>query len=676
MQPDQLETGDWVKIWMDGQYYQFTAFRGGSLPPVDVDTIFNANYQQSNGNEIVIQSAMYVVQQAIAKYSLPYTVKENRAPPGGPLGNYLQGFIVVANLYDPRYDFQPGQRNRPGPFDFNFQPINTIRPVVVDQTITPAGIFGSATGSIVLAASNGTNGVYTYTWADGPTTASRNGLLSARYTCVVADSSGASTTVTILVKQDAQLTAVVDQQEDDVQLLVSGGLAPYTYLWEDGTTDAGRLNLAPGNYSCTITDVRGATTEVAVTITPYRFYFSQNPILLSVDAGDDYRADPTTKPNLSFVCEVLIEPVYMSGEFVRVGEAIEQPADRNGRTDFEVQVLLDAYLQEHLPALNQTVITRADSLFKRFYLRWWERSGTPVEDGAQTVQQQNYVLLGGLDYYEFAARTWFSTYQAAIKPFLTWQPNNRKVYNDQPEYLYFMADSFALTSFSVRVNVVCSDGSKESFEAYTYQSPRRYEVFCLPVGYVGLGLDQYESATRRVLSWSVQVLNPNGVPISEQRTYLLNYKYAAEKRYFLYTNSLGGLDTLPCTGEAKAVLNPTREEVERGPDPRYDPLLGDRVAVSNSGGLTMTCVTGLLSRAEMAGLQDFLLSTRITLQRNGFYWPGTLKAKALEAYNGSDTARQYEFDFILPQQRLFTPRLPQVSVLNTKPVTAGEGGQP
>ena len=101
-----------------------------------------------------------------------------------------------------------------------------------------------------------------------------------------------------------------------------------------------------------VTDARGATQQVSVTIDLYRYYWSKNPVTLTLDAGQAYRDDPSTKPNLSFLCEVWAAEVYRSNHFVRLGGTQEQPADAQGRTVFDAQALLDGFLQEHLPALN------------------------------------------------------------------------------------------------------------------------------------------------------------------------------------------------------------------------------------------------------------------------------------------------------------------------------------
>lgn len=51
-----------------------------------------------------------------------------------------------------------------------------------------------------------------------------------------------------------------------INLTVTGGIAPYTYLWNNGTTDANRSNLYAGTYIVTVTDSLQSNTK-SITIT-------------------------------------------------------------------------------------------------------------------------------------------------------------------------------------------------------------------------------------------------------------------------------------------------------------------------------------------------------------------------------------------------------------------------
>ncbi|MCH2199670.1 MAG: T9SS type A sorting domain-containing protein [Flavobacteriales bacterium] len=50
-------------------------------------------------------------------------------------------------------------------------------------------------------------------------------------------------------------------------LTVSNGLAPYEYLWSDGSTSGDRDDLCAGEYQVTVTDANGCSTEIDIEIT-------------------------------------------------------------------------------------------------------------------------------------------------------------------------------------------------------------------------------------------------------------------------------------------------------------------------------------------------------------------------------------------------------------------------
>jgi len=144
----------------------------------------------------------------------------------------------------------------------------------VSSTSTPATCFGSATGAIHILANGGT-APYSYNWGGGITTQNRTNVISGNYSVTVTDSAGCSVANTSSVSEPAVLVLASTQtnvschggSDAIVQLSATGGTAPYSYRWPDGTTVANKTGLAPGNYIVSVTDANGCNATETITIT-------------------------------------------------------------------------------------------------------------------------------------------------------------------------------------------------------------------------------------------------------------------------------------------------------------------------------------------------------------------------------------------------------------------------
>lgn len=83
---------------------------------------------------------------------------------------------------------------------------------------------------------------------------------------------GGSTSITLTqavpLSATATSTPVTCSGQDNgtINLTVTGGVSPYTYAWSNGAISEDLTNLAPGNYSVTVTDAANATTTASATI--------------------------------------------------------------------------------------------------------------------------------------------------------------------------------------------------------------------------------------------------------------------------------------------------------------------------------------------------------------------------------------------------------------------------
>jgi gliding motility-associated-like protein len=144
---------------------------------------------------------------------------------------------------------------------------------------TNVNCFSNATGSATITTSGGTP-PYTFSWNTSPiqTTAIATSLSAGTYTCTIKDANNCSNLVSVTITQpSAALTANISSQTNvlcrgnatgSATITATGGTAGYTYLWSpSGGTAATASSLAAGSYNVTVTDSKGCTKTVAVTIT-------------------------------------------------------------------------------------------------------------------------------------------------------------------------------------------------------------------------------------------------------------------------------------------------------------------------------------------------------------------------------------------------------------------------
>ncbi|KGO79764.1 hypothetical protein Q763_13035, partial [Flavobacterium beibuense F44-8] len=149
--------------------------------------------------------------------------------------------------------------------------------VVQDFTIGEPDALAAATGSTQndVSCNGGTDGEitvvmqggvtpYSYAWSDGQTTATATGLAAGNYTVTISDANGCTLTENFIVSQPDALALSPNTVVNDVlcnggasgliTVDIQGGVAPYTYLWNNGQTTATITGLAVGTYSVDVTD--------------------------------------------------------------------------------------------------------------------------------------------------------------------------------------------------------------------------------------------------------------------------------------------------------------------------------------------------------------------------------------------------------------------------------------
>ena len=184
-----------------------------------------------------------------------------------PAGNYLLS-IVDDSLCSNIYPVTPIQIDEPAPITISLESLNDVL------------CFGSSTGAIGVNVVGGAP-IYSYTWTSTNAGFTSNNedisnLEGGTYYLSVSDSKGCTATDTFVVNTPtAGLAATISVNNvlcygtnlGEASVAVTGGTAPYTYLWHTNDTAQTILNLEPGNVSVTVRDANGCSIYVSNVIT-------------------------------------------------------------------------------------------------------------------------------------------------------------------------------------------------------------------------------------------------------------------------------------------------------------------------------------------------------------------------------------------------------------------------
>lgn len=148
-----------------------------------------------------------------------------------------------------------------------FSVVQPALPLNGSASVTNVTCFGESTGRVILTVTGGT-GPYSYLWSNGTTLKDLVNVPAGNYDVIITDANGCTSTVIASVTQPAaaltgssSVTSVLcyGASTGAVSLTVTGGTAPYSYLWNTGSVTKDITNLSAGNYSVTITDANGCT---------------------------------------------------------------------------------------------------------------------------------------------------------------------------------------------------------------------------------------------------------------------------------------------------------------------------------------------------------------------------------------------------------------------------------
>lgn len=300
----------------------------------------------------------------------------------------------------------------------------------------------------------------------------------------------------------------------------------------------------------------------------YEFTLSGDSLSITIDAlepGSDYTlaALPTGTLNYSasgIVAGVDAEyrenfhlniEVYDENGLIENSQKESEPDSAN-TAEFNISDVLQSLVStefEYPEDSDELMVVRTECI-KKYKFRYWESYGVPAANEKMYESSWYYVMKGRSAYmqtteYHELNTSWWSNLLTSHK-FLTLQPNYKKVGTSQVEKLFFLNHTDYSGDTILKVKLYFTDGTNTTEDIETLADFEKYQVIECCVGYSAMELADV-SPTKTVEKYEVW-LEQDSNQISEKRTYYVDLEYHKRVRYFLFSNSLCGYDTMRALG--------------------------------------------------------------------------------------------------------------------------------
>ena len=153
--------------------------------------------------------------------------------------------------------------------------ITIEEPALLDGFISPTQVscFEGDDGTATVFPTGGVE-PYLFSWSNGSSTSTATSLIAGTYTVSITDNNGCLTEVEEIIGEPTGMVLTFvstdvncnGDNSGDIDLEITGGLMPYTYLWDDGENTQDRPLIVANTYCVTITDANNCTQDTCITI--------------------------------------------------------------------------------------------------------------------------------------------------------------------------------------------------------------------------------------------------------------------------------------------------------------------------------------------------------------------------------------------------------------------------
>jgi gliding motility-associated-like protein len=170
---------------------------------------------------------------------------------------------------------------------YNLKSFNVVQPAKLSLGLSPTDAIcnGQNNGTIETTVSGGTY-PYNFSWSNGSTAEDLIYLAPANYTVNIVDAQGCGISGSVLVKEPDSLRTSYTVNNPDcnggsngsIDLTVSGGMVPYSFLWSNGAVTQDLAAIPSGSYIVKVTDANSCKLSTDINI------IVGEPALVAVDS--------------------------------------------------------------------------------------------------------------------------------------------------------------------------------------------------------------------------------------------------------------------------------------------------------------------------------------------------------------------------------------------------------
>ncbi|MEA5259465.1 DUF5977 domain-containing protein [Arcicella aquatica] len=327
--------------------------------------------------------------------------------------------------------------------------------------------------------------------------------------------------------------------------------------------------------------------------------FSRNRLLHTIEAADP---EMTSRVGLAYSLDIQVPtfPQSLAFESLHQSRGKEAPVQSQGNTSSFSGALfeynrrngkLDGLLTYQKPYWKQNKMSTVVSQTTPFKLREVVTGGTPAVNLDATLPTK-WCIKAGLSDEDFIIwqDSFWNVNQAQKRQFLTWQPNEKVIGKTQEEYLSFLINFFPRPSkVCLRIEAYKADKTSTVFTKGNLENVAMNMIVLCPVGAEALGLGD------DVVKYDVWLSDEQNRRFSEVRTYIIDPQFRPNERHILFSNSLGGFDTLRLIGKGSETLKVTQTFAQRDNQQKSIDWL-EMVAINTEGHRELTISTGWFDR--------------------------------------------------------------------------------